>query len=153
LDPALLSHVIQALLGSKEFFINKPIGWVLREYRRTDPDWVVDFVERTELSNLNRREALKVLEGGTLNAKDALSFDHPPINSEEDWEQLLDKVWADAETFGSLIELLPDEKLSAIFEQEKYGNYYRNLGGISEHSHYHLGRIVLMKKLVKNQKG
>ncbi len=92
---------------------------------------------------------LKVLEGETLNAKDAYSFSHPPIESEEDWKQMLEKVWADAEAFANLIKQLPDEQLTAVFEQEKYGNYYRNLAGIIEHSHYHLGQIALIKKLVK----
>lgn len=64
LDTELLSLAIRGLLRSKEFFINKAIGWVLREYSRTDPDWVVDFVESTELSNLSRREALRLLRGG-----------------------------------------------------------------------------------------
>ncbi|MEM8524830.1 MAG: DNA alkylation repair protein [Bacteroidota bacterium] len=61
LDTELLSWCIQQLLGSKEFFINKAIGWVLREYSRTDQEWVIDFVNKTELSNLSKREALKLL--------------------------------------------------------------------------------------------
>lgn len=96
--------------------------------------------------------ALVVLEGGKLNAKDAYSFDHPPIHSEEDWEKMLEKVWSEAERFTALIEELPDEQLVAVFEQEKYGNYYRNLAGIIEHGHYHLGQIALIKKLVRIEK-
>lgn len=61
-DLQLLSAYIQQLQGSKEFFINKAIGWILREYSKTDPDWVVQFVENNELANLSRREALKWLE-------------------------------------------------------------------------------------------
>ena len=61
MDTAILTTAIQALLGSKEFFINKAIGWVLREYSRTNPDWVVNFVEQNELSNLSKREALRLL--------------------------------------------------------------------------------------------
>ncbi len=61
LDVALLENIISRLLGTKEFFINKAIGWILRSHSRVNADWVVDFVERTELSNLSRREALKLL--------------------------------------------------------------------------------------------
>ena len=43
LDTLFLAYVITALLGSKEFFINKAIGWVLREYSRTDPEWVLNL--------------------------------------------------------------------------------------------------------------
>ncbi len=62
LDKELLSELIKSLLGSKEFFINKAIGWVLREYSRTDAEWVQNFVNQTpELSNLSRREALRLM--------------------------------------------------------------------------------------------
>ena len=91
---------------------------------------------------------LKVLQGEPLNAKDAYSFDHPPIRSQEDWEKMLEKTWAEAETFARLIEPLPDERLGEDFTDKKYGNYYRNLHGIIEHLHYHLGQIVLIKKLL-----
>ena len=92
---------------------------------------------------------LKVLQGEPLNAKDAYSFDHPPIHSEEDWQGLLNKTWSDAETFAMLVEQLPETILGETFADEKYGNYYRNLHGIIEHLHYHLGQIVLIKKLLK----
>ncbi len=91
---------------------------------------------------------LKVLRGGPLDAKDKYSFDHPPIQSQEDWEKMLDKVWTDAETFATLIEQMPESKLWEDFSDNKYGNYYRNIHGIIEHTHYHLGQIVLIKKLL-----
>jgi hypothetical protein len=91
---------------------------------------------------------LKVLQGATLDAKDEYSFAHPPIQSQEDWEQMLNKTWADAESFASLIEQLPDQKLGGTFSDEKYGNYYRNIHGIIEHIHYHLGQIALLKKII-----
>lgn len=55
-----LCRYILMFLGSKEFFINKASGWALREYAKTDPLAVKQFVEATpELSNLTKREALK----------------------------------------------------------------------------------------------
>ena len=64
IDTELLSHAIKYLLGSKEFFINKAIGWVLREYSKTNPTWVVAFVEDNEdaLNNLSKSEALRLLK-------------------------------------------------------------------------------------------
>ncbi|MDX1913481.1 MAG: DinB family protein [Saprospiraceae bacterium] len=91
---------------------------------------------------------VKVLQGGPLEGKDIYSFDHPPIASQADWEALLEKCWADAETLAQLIEQMPEEKLFAPFFDGKYGNYYRNVHGVIEHAHYHLGQIVLIKKLV-----
>jgi hypothetical protein len=91
----------------------------------------------------------KVLEGEPLSAHDKYSFDHPAIQSEEDWQNLLTSTWAPAEKFATLIEELPEAKLSETFADEKYGNYYRNLHGIIEHTHYHLGQIVMIKKLLE----
>ena len=91
---------------------------------------------------------LKVLQGEPLNASDKYSFDHPPILSQEDWEKLLDKTWTEAENFAGMIEQLPESKLWEDFSDKKYGNYYRNIHGIIEHIHYHLGQIVLIKKIL-----
>ncbi|MEO0472860.1 MAG: DinB family protein [Bacteroidota bacterium] len=94
------------------------------------------------------REVTKVLQGGPLEAKDTFSFDHPPINSQTDWENMLATIWEEAEVFASLIEKLPDERLMEYFPDPKYGIYNRNLLGIIEHLHYHLGQVVLIKKLL-----
>ncbi len=94
---------------------------------------------------------LEVLQGGPLDAHDSLSFDCPPIQSEADWQNLLNKLWADAASFAGIVEALPDNQLMEIFSQEKYGNYYRNFHGIIEHTHYHLGQIVIIKKLLNSQ--
>jgi 3-methyladenine DNA glycosylase AlkD len=63
IDKEFLAAVIMPNLGSKEFFINKAIGWILREYTRINPEWVIDFVDTYEdqLSNLSKREALRLL--------------------------------------------------------------------------------------------
>ncbi len=58
-DAALLAWIIEQNLGSSEFFINKAIGWALRDFARHDPSWVRAFVDATDLSPLSRREALK----------------------------------------------------------------------------------------------
>jgi 3-methyladenine DNA glycosylase AlkD len=60
-DFDLLKAIICENLGSKEFFINKAIGWALREYTRVDPDGVRAFVAETPLASLSAREALKWL--------------------------------------------------------------------------------------------
>jgi hypothetical protein len=91
---------------------------------------------------------LKVLQGERLNASDKYSFVLPPICSQDDWEKLLDKTWRDAENFAVSIEHLPEGKLWEDFSDEKYGNYYRNIHGVIEHIHYHLGQIVLIKKIL-----
>jgi 3-methyladenine DNA glycosylase AlkD len=60
-DLELLTACIEPSLGSREFFLRKAIGWALRQYAWTDPEWVVGYVAAHEssLSPLSRREALK----------------------------------------------------------------------------------------------
>jgi len=93
---------------------------------------------------------MKVLQGEPLNASDKFSFDHPPIQSQEDWKKLVSKTLTEAEEFASLVEQLPEPKLWEDFSENKYGNYYRNIHGIIEHCHYHLGQIVLIKKMLRH---
>jgi hypothetical protein len=93
--------------------------------------------------------ATKVLEGGPLDGKDELSFAHPSIHSQKDWNDFLNWVFSEGEKFALLVEKLPEEKLGENFTDPKYGIYYRNLHGIIEHTHYHLGQIALIKKMVK----
>lgn len=114
----------------------------------------------TRIANLNTIAALtfhihyyisgvlNVLEGGALTIRDKYSFDLPPITSEEDWQKLLATLWLDAERFGKLLEQMPEERLTEVFVDEKYGNYQRNIDGLIEHSYYHLGQLVLLQKLL-----
>lgn len=93
---------------------------------------------------------IPVLDGKELDAHDKFSFDHPIISSKTDWQQLLITIYADVALLASKIEKLSDEKLVTVFSDPKYGNYYRNLHGIIEHCHYHLGQIVIIKKLIRS---
>lgn len=66
-DTALLTRHIQQHLYHPDFFIRKAIGWALREYSKTDADFVVTFVEsHPDLSPLSQREALKWLRDRDL---------------------------------------------------------------------------------------
>lgn len=62
-DVDLLSAVIDANATDRDFFVRKAIGWSLRDYARTDPEWVRGFVTARAqvLSSLSRREATKHL--------------------------------------------------------------------------------------------
>lgn len=62
-DRDVLAHMIEQVAAERDFFIRKAIGWALREYAKTDPQWVRAFVTSHEamLAPLSRREALKNL--------------------------------------------------------------------------------------------
>ena len=135
--------------------------------------WVVSTNLKAELSEVNWQQATtkigtlntiaalafhlsyyvagvkEFLEGGELTIRDKYSFDFAPIQSENDWQRLLSKMWKDANEFVTAVEALPAEKLNEVFVREEYGTYARNIHAIIEHSYYHLGQIVLLKKLLK----
>ncbi len=61
-DPMLLADCLEPNIGHPDFFSRKAIGWALREYAKTEPDWVRAWVDaHPTLSGLSRREALKHL--------------------------------------------------------------------------------------------
>jgi len=92
-----------------------------------------------------------VLEGKPLTAKDSLSFEHPPVTSAADWEIVKSQTWQEAETFAQLVEKISETKLQEGFVKDAYGTYYRNIHGVIEHTHYHLGQISILKKLIREK--
>ncbi len=91
-----------------------------------------------------------VFKGGGLEISDKFSFDFPPVESQAQWEAFLIRFWNDAEDFARCIEQMPEEKLHEKFVDEKYGTYLRNINGMIEHAYYHLGQVVLIKKILLN---
>jgi hypothetical protein len=94
---------------------------------------------------------LNFLKSGKLEINDKYSFDMPAIKADGDWEKLRNTLLKNAKKFAKLIEIMPDEKLNDVFVDEKYGTYLRNIEGLIEHSYYHLGQIVFIKKIIQSK--
>ena len=75
------------------------------------------------------------------------TFKVPDIQSEADWQTLLQKTWEDAEAFAKTIEKIPNTQLHEVIPPRN-NSFYKNIHGVIEHNHYHLGQIVLLKKLL-----
>lgn len=91
---------------------------------------------------------LHVFKGGDLEIRDRFSFDFPPVQSQQEWEQVLLRFWSDADAFALAVEQMTDEKLNEVFVKESYGTVRRNIDGLIEHAYYHLGQIVLIRKIL-----
>lgn len=63
-DAPLLEQIILNSFGSDEFFVNKAIGWALRDYSKTNPAWVADFIRKykDKINRLSIKEASKYIE-------------------------------------------------------------------------------------------
>lgn len=92
---------------------------------------------------------LGVLQGKPLDSSDKESFNMPELPDDAAWEAFKEQIWLEAETLAKAIETLSDKSLGDNFSDEKYGNYYRNLHGLIEHTHYHMGQIALIKKILR----
>ena len=90
---------------------------------------------------------LQVLRENKLEAHDKFSFDHPNITCEEDWIQMKNRIFEEVRLVAAEIEKMNDEQLFMDFQESKYGNYFRNIHGLIEHTHYHLGQISIIRKL------
>src|SRR5690606_2025924 len=90
---------------------------------------------------------MQVLKGGKLEISDKYSFDMNAFNEDEDWINLRSRIFTNAEEFSLALESLPDSILETHFVKEEYGTYRRNMEVMIEHCYYHLGQIVLLRKL------
>ncbi|NMH28899.1 DinB family protein [Flavobacterium silvaticum] len=91
---------------------------------------------------------IRAFDTGKLDISDPFSFDVPEIGSDAEWKNLTDSFLTNATEFAIRVEQMPDEKFDEPFIDPKYGNYLRNIEGIIEHSYYHLGQVVLIRKMI-----
>ncbi|RKO69396.1 DinB family protein [Sphingobacterium puteale] len=98
--------------------------------------------------NYYLRGLLAALETGKLEISDKYSFDLPEITEKNDWDKLRSDFLTNAALFADKVEQLDAEIFDQPFFEEKYGSYLRNIEGVIEHSYYHLGQIVLIKKMI-----
>lgn len=90
----------------------------------------------------------QVLEGGQLTISDKYSFETPALTNVEYWDIKKSEFKTSALKFVSLVSELSDEQLESDFDKPEYGSLQRNIDVMIEHAYYHLGQILLIKKLI-----
>lgn len=91
---------------------------------------------------------VEAFETEQLTIRDKFSFDMPTIESESQWQQMKSTLFENSRSLIAHVRNLSNEQLDADFFDERYGSYRRNIDGMIEHCYYHLGQIVLIKKLI-----
>jgi uncharacterized damage-inducible protein DinB len=88
------------------------------------------------------------IEGINPSVPDSNGFNIGELKNENDWNALKEKTQQSFKQLANAVENFPEEKL---FETSPAGrsSYYKNFQGIVEHAHYHLGQIVILKKLLQ----
>ncbi len=139
-----------------------------------DGKWIANTNIKQEISSISWHEAIQIIsnmnsiaaltyhlnyylkglliafESGSLTISDQFSFDLPDIKCEQDWEKLKAEFLLHAKLFSDKIEAMDDALLEEDFIDKKYGANLRNIEGVIEHSYYHLGQMVLIKKFIQN---
>lgn len=77
-------------------------------------------------------------------------FKAPKLFSNQDWQALISETFSSAEKLAAAIRNYPSEKLDKEI-LPGFSTAYKNFEGISEHAHYHLGQIVMIKKYLQKQ--
>lgn len=95
----------------------------------------------------------RVIDGGPLDIKDRESFNMPAMLSSSDWDALRKRFLQAASQFVQSVEKMDDERLYSDFVEARYGTWQRNLEGVIEHSYYHLGQMVMLRKLITKGTG
>jgi len=75
-------------------------------------------------------------------------FEIPALDSEEDWQRLQHRNLQSANALAEGILQFPEQRLFELTANGKT-TFYKNLHGIAEHAHYHLGQMVILKKLIR----
>ena len=94
---------------------------------------------------------LEVFGGGDLTIRDQYSFDLQPIEAEADWKEMIQCFTTNARAFVELVRNMTNQDLAANFVKPQYGTNRRNIEGLIEHSYYHLGQVVLMRKWIDSK--
>ncbi len=88
-------------------------------------------------------------QGITVQVNDANGYDHPPLYTEADWEMLKNDNRQSAQELAVAITQFEEAKLLEPVVPN-HSTAYKNFQGAVEHAHYHLGQLVILKKLIRN---
>ncbi|SJZ87172.1 DinB family protein [Sediminibacterium ginsengisoli] len=96
------------------------------------------------------RVMIQRIEGVQPEIPAANGFDVPPVQSDADWKALIKNMLASAAELALAIKNTDDTKLEMPIIAG-FTTTYKNLQGTVEHIHYHLGEIMILKKLIRNK--
>jgi len=149
---AIASHITECFEGENWTGVN--ISGTLKEVTWQQAQQQTPASQNTIASLLHHLYywngiMLQRINGINPPVPEANGFDVDELKNENDWNELKEKTHQSFLQLANAVNNFPEEKL---FETSPTGksSYYKNFQGIVEHAHYHLGQIVIIKKLVIN---
>jgi len=153
-----MRHTERMAKHFKELHYGRSWTWSNINEHLKDVTWQESITQVSDLNtiavltfhiNFYVEAMLKVFDNKPFDSHDKFAFDVPDIHSKRDWGKVRDKLFREADRLEKILRTFPDKKLDAIFVEKKYGTYFRQFQGIIEHSFYHLGQIVILKKIIR----
>ena len=150
---AIASHIRECFDGENWTSVNivdtiKDLNWQQAQQRTAgSQNTIASLLHHLYYWNGIMRQRIS---GINPSVPDANGFDVNELRNENDWNELKEKARQSFIHLADAIKNLPEERL---FETSPTGksSYYKNFQGIVEHAHYHLGQIVIIKKLINNK--
>lgn len=97
------------------------------------------------------RLMIKRMQGVDVFVDEKNGYNLPALQTEEDWKQLQTDGYLSAHELAAAIAGFDESKLFELLVQNG-SSAYKNFQGTVEHTHYHLGQMVILKKLIKATK-
>ena len=148
----LLANEVREVLLQGKWIANtnyrEQLNQVVWEQAIQKVDGLNSIAELTFHINYYLGGVLQVFNGGALEIRDEFSFDMPKINTKTDWDTLVASFIQNAQEFADKVAQMDNGLLAQTFVKKEYGDYKKNIQGAIAHSYYHLGQIVLLRRLL-----
>jgi len=147
--PLVAQHVAEVVHGNwTDIYLDEAIADVTYDEAINVPAGLVNsiamLVNHLELYNFVVTERLL----GTDPVVDSSNGMVTTIHNEDDWQLLKQRTLDSFKKLADMVSQLPDANLHTLTPAGST-TFYKTLHGLSEHAHYHLGQIVLLKKLAR----
>jgi hypothetical protein len=150
--PLVARHVAEVVHGNwTDINLDDTLADVTYEEAVATPPGIVNSIAMlTNHLMFYNQVVIERIKGIDPAINDANGFDIT-INNEEQWQQLKQGTFASFKALAEMVANLTEEKLFGPTPNGHY-SFYQTFHGIAEHAHYHLGQIMLVKKIIRATK-
>lgn len=150
--PIVAQHVEEVVHGNwTEIYLDDTLADVTYEEAIATPPGIVNSI--TMLTNhlmFYNKVVMERIRGTEPIINNANGFD-VQVSNEAEWQQLKQDACVSFKSLAYMVGSLTEEKLFGL-TPNGHSNFYKTFHGIAEHGHYHLGQIVLIKKIIRATK-
>ena len=150
ISKTIANHITDCYNGDNWTSVNiadtlKDINWQQAQQKTaTSPNTIASLINHLFYWN---GILLQRSMGKNPSVPESNGYDVQELKNENDWNELKEKTHLSFIQLADAVKNFPEEKLEETYAAGK-SSYYKNFQGIVEHAHYHLGQIIILKKLL-----